>query len=415
MRFAPAEPADISSRLSARVVFAGVAMSPAKCGSLTISCLTLWILALLVFAGSEPLAAARRSAARPQQTPVALTVLTGISIIDVHTHITFTPENLDRLQRVMEENGIAQMASGAGNGAGRGVSFADAVAATAKFPGRFIVFGGLNRTLAGDPQFAKLVAQQLETEVSQGARGAGELSPGLSNRNATGARLAFDDARLDDFWHTAGVLGIPVQIHTADPEPFFRPFDPSNALYGLLKIHPEWSWVGPQFPSFGDLETQFVNVVARHPETNFIGCHFIDTPSLRYLSALFDRYPNLYVDTAARVWAFRSVPTEELRNFFIRYQDRILFGTDLGARPNGFSLGISMPLAATEPDVKTFYDRWKLFLASGQKDLWPPDPVETWEGNWRVAGLNLPRPVLQKILHDNAARLIPSRPGRPPY
>jgi len=105
----------------------------------------------------------------------------------------------------------------------------------------------------------------------------------------------------------------------------------------------------------------------------------------------FDRYPNFAVDTAARMEYLMLAPREKVRNFLIKYQDRVLYGTDLE-----FLAKETTP--ETLKDWQDTYARdWK-FLATNQ----------TLQLRGReIQGLNLPEPVLRHIYHDNAVRWIP--------
>ena len=120
---------------------------------------------------------------------------------------------------------------------------------------------------------------------------------------------------------------MPVLIHTADPEAFFHPADAHNERYEEILGNPEWSRYGKP-PSREDLFAQRERLLARHPGTNFIGAHMgMQEDDLAHVAALLDRYPNYFVDIAAVVHALGRQPVTA-RDFLIRYQDRIVFGTD---------------------------------------------------------------------------------------
>ena len=129
----------------------------------------------------------------------------------------------------------------------------------------------------------------------------------------------------------AGELGMPVAIHCGDPKAFWKPATPDNERWDELQAHPEWSFAGSGVPSWQELYDAFERRVARHPKTTFIAVHFGDDPEdPDNVGRMLDRYPNFFVDTAARVPEIGRQPQDKMRRFFIKYQDRILFGTDTG-------------------------------------------------------------------------------------
>ncbi len=117
------------------------------------------------------------------------------------------------------------------------------------YPGRFMVFAQLDWSKIDDPNFSQEMVAQLDDSVSRGARGLKFLKDfGLGVRDKSGKLLAIDDGRLDPIWDECGKLGIPVFIHTGDPEAFFHPTDGTNERYEELIEHPDWSFYGSDFP-----------------------------------------------------------------------------------------------------------------------------------------------------------------------
>jgi amidohydrolase family protein len=135
-------------------------------------------------------------------------------------------------------------------------------------PGRFLTFCHVDWSDLGG------LAASLEASAQAGARGLKVWKDlGLGVRDAAGALLLPDDPRVADVWAAAGQLGLPVLIHTADPIAFFTPADARNERLEELAVHPEWSFAGPEFPTFERLLEAFEAVVATHPQTTFIGAH----------------------------------------------------------------------------------------------------------------------------------------------
>jgi hypothetical protein len=125
----------------------------------------------------------------------------------------------------------------------------------------------------------------------------------------------------------------PAGIHPSDPEAFFWA-DRNSERYEELNWHPDWSFHGRDFPGNAELLEARDRVIARHPRTTFVLLHVSNAENLAGVSACLDRYPNTYVDIAARINELGRQP-RTARRFFERYQDRIFFGTDAIPPPAG--------------------------------------------------------------------------------
>ena len=142
------------------------------------------------------------------------------------------------------------------------------------YPGRFMVFTEIDWSKIDDPQFGEEMVRQLDDSVARGARGLKILKDfGLGVRRKSGDLIRIDDPQLDAVFEECGRLGIPVFIHTGDPEAFFLPIDAHNERYEELIEHPDWSFFGPQFPGFEELLEERNRMFARHPKTTFVSMH----------------------------------------------------------------------------------------------------------------------------------------------
>ena len=253
-------------------------------------------------------------------------------------------------------------------------------------PGRFIVFSQIDFSKIDDPNFSQEMVTQLDDSVRRGSRGLKQLKDlGLVDRDKSGKLIAIDDPRLDPIWEEAGRLGIPVSIHTSDPEAFFHPVDNTNERYEELTGHPDWSFYGPQFPSKEELLAQRDRMFAKHPHTNFVALHVANWPeNLDYVSNLLDKLPNVMIEFGAREAELGRQP-KRAREFFIKYQDRIMFGTD-----NGMDEAMYRNHFRWLETSDEYFDYWG---APGQ-------------GRWKISGMGLPDSVLEKIYHNNAERLF---------
>ena len=232
-----------------------------------------------------------------------------------------------------------------------------------------------------------------------GARGIKVLKTlGLFLREeiTTGPLVKVDDRRFDPMWEAAGATGLPVAIHTSDPEAFFLPTDRFNERYEELSAHPDWSFHGRDFPSNRELHEARLRVVARHPKTHFVLLHVGNAEDLPWVSEWLDKYPNTSVEIGARIGELGRQP-RLARKFFDRYQDRILFGTD--AVPQGFE-------TPQQVFVDKLYEIYYRFLETEDEYFdYAPAKVPP-QGRWRIYGLGLPDELLKKVYHQNAMRIL---------
>lgn len=261
------------------------------------------------------------------------------------------------------------------------------------YPDRFMVFTQIDYSKIDDPDFTEESVAQLNDAVRRGARGVKVLKDlGLSVKDKSGKFVAVDDPRLDPIWEECGRLGIPVAIHTTDPEAFFTPIDKHNERYEELNQNPTWSFYGPQFPRKDTLLAQRNHMFEKHPHTKFIALHVANWPeNLDVVSSWLDKYPNMYVEFGARQAELGRQPLRAHR-FFLDYQDRILFGTD------------------SEPEEAMYanYFRW-LETADEYFPYWG----YPGQGRWEIYGLELPDSVLEKVYSKNATRLFAEFKGVP--
>ncbi len=170
------------------------------------------------------------------------------------------------------------------------------------YPDRFLVFTQMDWSKIDDPNFSEEMVAQLDDAVKRGARGLKILKDwGLGVKDKSGKLVRIDDPRMDPVWEECGRLGIPVSIHSTDPEAFFTPTDAKNERYEELNQHPSWSFYGPQFPSKEELLEERNRVFAKHPKTTFIALHVANWPeNLDLVSEWLRKYPNMYVEFGAR-------------------------------------------------------------------------------------------------------------------
>ena len=333
------------------------------------------------------------------ETPV---VRARFPVVDVHTHPTFrtrsvagvphgeavrtsaTPEQLLAIMDRRNLRTIVDLTGGVGTGLAESVRTLQQ-----PNPERFVVFTEPSYDRITQPGYAQWQADELGRAKAAGARGLKVLKVlGLFLREqvTTGPLVKIDDPRFDPMWEACGALGLPVAIHISDPTAFFLPVDRFNERYEELHEHPDWSFTGKECPADGDLLAARDRVLARHPNTTFIGLHVGHaSENLAGASQALDRFRNFHVEIAARIGELGRQPRAS-RRFFDKYQDRILFGTD----------GVS-------DELYPFYFR---FLETEDEYFdYGPGPVPD-QGRWRIYGIGLPDPVLKKVYSENAVRLL---------
>ena len=185
-------------------------------------------------------------------------------------------------------------------------------------------------------------------------------------------------------------------IHTSDPLAFFLPIDRFNERWEELHAHPDWSFHGRDFPPDAELQEARLRVIARHPKTQFVCLHVAEAENLPLVAQWMDRHPNMQVEIGARIGELGRQP-RTARQFFDRYQDRILFGTD--AVPHGDDT----PQQVLNDRLYEIYFR---FLETEDEYFdYAPANIPP-QGRWRIYGLGLPEQILRKVYYENAERLL---------
>jgi len=311
-------------------------------------------------------------------------------VFDVHNHLGggkdyLTPERVQRYLAEMDAAGVRTVVNLDGRS---GTRLKETLAALDEaHPGRFLTFALLDFRGIDDEDWGRREAQRLEEGFQAGAKGLKfHKSLGLSYRYKNGKLMPIDDPKLDLVWEMCAKYNRPVMIHTADPAAFFTPLDGFNERWHELNAHPNWLFHGDRFPSRQELHAQRNRAIARHPNTKFICAHFGNNPEdVATVAEWLDSYPNLYVDIDARISELGRQPYTA-RKFFLKYQDRVMFGTD------------------TTPDREAYYMYYR-FLETDD-EYFDCASGHHRQGFWMIYGVFLPKDVLEKLYHKNADRLF---------
>ena len=262
------------------------------------------------------------------------------------------------------------------------------VAASRTMKDRVRVFTGISLNGVG-PGWAQRAIAQLEADVAAGAVGIGEIGKGFgqSVRKADGSRLRLDDPDLKPVWDAAARLKLPVFIHTADPPAFYLPHDYSNERWLEMALFPGRAISPDQHPNFEELMAERDNLFRSNPKTTFVAAHMAwHTHDLGRLGRMLDEMPNLYVEMGAVLYDIGRQP-RVARDFFIKYQDRILFGKD-----------------SFQPEEYPYY--WRVFET--RDDYF--DYYRDYHAFWKLYGIDLPDEVLKKVYYKNALKITPRLP-----
>jgi uncharacterized protein len=204
---------------------------------------------------------------------------------------------------------------------------------------------------------------------------------------ADGTRLHIDDPELDPIWAAAARLNIPVFIHTADPSEFFEPLDYHNERWLEQALFPDRRYPQDKFPSFEQLATERDNLFRKHPKTRFVMAHFgWHAGNLARVAKLLDELPNVYTEVGAVLYDFGRQP-RAAHDFFVKYQDRILFGKD-----------------SFQPIEYPYY--WRVFETNDEYFNY----YRNYHAFWKLYGMGLPDAVLKKLYYQNALKITPALP-----
>jgi uncharacterized protein len=305
--------------------------------------------------------------------------------IDVHNHQgNMGSQNLDVLIKDMDQLNMKVMV----NLTGRGGEELKKMITNIKdhHPKRFIVFTNIDFNGVGRAGWTENTVKQLELDVKNGANGLKIFKNlGLSAKDINGKRVAVDDPRLDAIWDKAGELKIPVLIHTADPKPFWDSLDSKNERWLELATHPGRKRSATDPEPWEDLIEEQHRMFKKHPKTTFIAAHFGWYPNdLDHLGRLLDQMPNVVVEFGAVIAELGRQP-RRAKEFFTKYQDRILFGKDSWV-PEEYATYFRV--LETEDEYFPYHKKYHAF--------------------WAMYGMGLPDSILKKVYYKNALRIIPN-------
>jgi len=309
-------------------------------------------------------------------------------VVDIHSHTGPTPDTIQRLVSELDALNVRVLVNLSGGSDPEAIKQKVDFIRGSAHADRFRVFANVDWDGAGAPGWAERAVSRLEASVANGAIGLKIFKNlGLTAKAADGSRLRVDDPALNPVWQACARLDIPVIIHTAEPMEFFSPLDYKNERWLELALFPSRRNNAPGQPSFEELLAERDRMFAANPKTRYIAAHFgYYGHDLARAAAALDRMPNVYPEVSAVLYEFGRQP-RTARAFFLKYQDRILFGKD-----------------AYEPSEYPYY--WRVF-ETGDEYF---DYYRDYHAFWKLYGLELPDQVLRKVYYANALKVTPGLP-----
>ena len=305
--------------------------------------------------------------------------------IDVHTHYdaTMPRPKLDQLVAELDQINLrvaVNLSGGTGSRLEAGVKNMQGA-----YPKHFVLFANLSYEGIDDPEYGRKAAARLEQDVKNGAQGLKIFKQhGLDLKDGKGQRIATNDPRFDPIWEKCAELRIPVLIHTGEPKQFFETPDRFNERWLELKQFPGRARPSSRYPSWEQIMGEQHALFAKHPKTTFIAAHLSWLGGdLARLGQLLDKYPNMYTEIGAVLAELGRQP-RFAREWFVRYQNRVLFGKDMTEDMSEYH--VYFRVLETADDYFDYYRRRHAF--------------------WKMYGLALPDEVLKKLYYQNALRII---------
>ena len=269
-----------------------------------------------------------------------------------------------------------------------------------KYPGK--VFYGptfyFDTTGWGTETWSKKVLAHLDNAISVGAISVKFWKNiGMTVRDRNGKFIMIDDPALKPVIDFIISKKLPITGHLGEPRNCWLPLNEmtvsSDSEY--FARNPQYHmFLHPEYPSYEDQINARDHLLELHPDLIFIGCHLGSLEwNVDELAKRLDKFPNMAVDMSARICHLQyqsSRDRDRVRNFCIKYQNRLLYGTDLA--DNGTNNGAGLAKRIHE----TWLDDWKYFTSNEEMTS------DKFRGKFN--GLQLPKDVVRKIYFENAIR-----------
>jgi len=319
--------------------------------------------------------------------------------VDFHFHgrRMQTPADYEAMIAKMDQAGLSVICNMDG---GYGEAFDKNMQVSEPYKERFQQFARIDWEGINEPGWAEKAAAELDRCFRAGAAGL-KISKrlGLEVQNADGTYVQCDDPRLDPVWETCARNNKPVMIHVSDSVARFQPIGPANERWeaGQWRSDVEGNYYGGGLPSIEEIFKHRENMFAKHPGTRFVNAHIAMMAfDLKRVAELLDKYPNTDMEVSARIQDLGRQPFSG-RAFLIKYQDRVLFGSD--GNPSR--------------EVDRFWTpHWRYFETDDEYFDHPAQMLSPLgaplQGRWAIHGAFLPDEVIRKVYYENALKYLPA-------
>lgn len=275
----------------------------------------------------------------------------------------------------------------------------------ATFPNHYFLCTGFNAYGIDAPDFAEKTIERLEAEIAAGARMVKVWKNiGMVDKDATGNYVQIDDPRFQPIWDFLVAKGIPVIAHIGEPLQAWIPLQEGNPHYNYFSTHPQYhAYLHPEIPRYETIIAARDNWLGNNPDLIVVGAHMGSmSHDVDMIAERLDRYPNFHVEPAARFGDITGQDPVKVRAFFLKYQDRILYGTDFGTSAPTSELTAEAIAAKAQEIEKMMALHWAYF--SGTDTLYFDSPMISFPVH--THSLALPRDVLEKVYAKNAKRIL---------
>lgn len=332
----------------------------------------------------------------PQQAFIAQQ---SIKKIDVHAHYKYERDYLSAFFKKWNMQGVLVDVS-ISDSVGVNRSWDEYLVHAKAQPDLFFLCSSVIGVGIDAPDFAEKQIQRLKKEIDAGARMVKVWKNfGMVTKDASGKFIQIDDARLQPIWDFLRARNIPVMGHIGEPVQAWRALDdPNNPHYGYYTDHPEYhAYQHPEIPSYETIITARDNWIANNPDLKILCAHLGSmSHDVAMVAERLDKFPNIYVEPAARFGDLVGQDSDNVRAFFEKYQDRIMFGTDYGT--SGPQNGKTVEeLRAEEQNLDESYQRLWTYVAT-------KDSVA--ERGQKNIGLGLSKEVLNKFYYQNVVDFL---------
>ena len=315
------------------------------------------------------------------KVPVTNVSKTKYPAIDIHTHdYGRNDQGIAKWVNAMDACGIekAIVLTGA-----TGARFDTIVKMYAKYGNRFELWCGFDNKGYDKPGYGPEAVKELERCFKNGAKGVGELMyKGKASSSSARPMMLPDDPREDLLFEKCAELGIPVNLHISEDKWMYEKTDSTND--GLMNAATWHIKSDDGSKSHEEMLERLENTLKKHPKTTFVAAHLANCcADLSVLGNYFDKYPNFYADISARFGEISPIP-KFVHDFIEKYQDRIVYGTDMSFNEKMYRVTFRILETADEH----FYE------------------TGLFGYHWPLYGLALSENTLKKLYRENVIKIM---------